>query len=260
MKAGIDKGVAFFDIHFPKQNHAAMAIGLKFLQSFKPDIFIFGGDALDLAMISSFNKTKPKLVEGKRLSKNYTKFKQEIFNPVNKALSKKCEKYFIVGNHEQRLTWLTEAEPQFEGFIELENNLPLQDWNLISFGGIINLGEMFIIHGDLYSEQHAKKNVQNYACNIFSGHVHTNQIYTMNSPISALPRQGVSVGCLSDTNPDYKNCNPNAWINQFLIFYIYPDGTFSYLTPIILNNKAIIFNKLYQYNPKTKQVTVKVIQ
>jgi hypothetical protein len=246
-KKVLQKGVVLFDIHYPEHDRASIAIALEFIKDFKPDIFIFGGDQMDMSSISTFNRKKPKLLENKRLAKEYEGFQADILDELDKILKEKCKRYWITGNHEQRVEWLIESLPQWEGFIEPTVCLNLEKYKVLPFGETINLGEMVIAHGKYFNLHHAKKNVQHFGTNIFTGHAHTNQVFTMNSPVHSLPRQGVSVGCLCNQNPEYKNGQPNAWIHQFLVFWIFEDGSFAYETPTILNSQAIICGKHYHY-------------
>jgi hypothetical protein len=250
-KKVMQKGVVLFDIHYPEHDKASTAIALDFIKDFKPDLFIFGGDQMDMGCISTFNRKKPMLVENKRLAKEYEGFQHSVLDVLNTLLPSKCKRYWITGNHEQRVQWLIESLPQWEGFIEPEKCLDLSLYKVLPFGETINLGEMVIAHGVNYGLHHSKKNVQHFGTNIFTGHVHTSQVFTMNSPVHSLPRQGVSVGCLCNKNPEYKNGQPNAWIHQFLVFWIFDDGSFAYEIPTILNNQAIICGKHYHYKEET---------
>ena len=72
------KGVAAGDIHFPEHDKPAINILMEFLKDFQPDIFIFAGDQMDMSTISIFNKNKPKLLEGRRLKREYNRFQEEI--------------------------------------------------------------------------------------------------------------------------------------------------------------------------------------
>ena len=70
----IKRGIAVGDIHFPDDDYRCKNILLQFMQDFNPDILILAGDQMDMGCISSFNSNKPKLVEGKRLSREYKQF------------------------------------------------------------------------------------------------------------------------------------------------------------------------------------------
>jgi len=242
----IKRGMALFDLHYPDNDKACTNIAYSFAKEFRPDIFILGGDQMDMNCISFFNKGKPKLVEGQRLKNEYKGFQCDILNRFESVLKKKCRKIFFIGNHEYRVQRIIECEPQHEGFIEIENNLRLKNWDVIEYNDVVKIGHMFFIHGLYVNIHHAKKHLQVYGDQIFYGHVHDNQIYTSTTPIDNLPKQAVGVGCLCNKNPNYMRNRPNSWIHQFMFFYLFPDGTFTYYLPIIINGCCVINNKLYE--------------
>jgi len=241
----VKRGVVLFDIHYPLHNEACMSVVKQFVKDFDPHYLIYGGDALDLACISDFNKAKPKLIEKARLKKEYRGFQKDILTPLESRVSDKCKKYYLIGNHEWRVDRLVEGNPQMEGLVELEEHLNLSDYNIIPYNRVLNIGEIAVIHGFTCNKYHSEKNVSTFNTNVFSGHLHTNQVYTKVSPINSLPKSGVSVGCLCDMNPHYMQNKPSAWVHQFLFFYMFEDGSFSYYTPTIINGKVMINNKLY---------------
>jgi len=242
------KGIALFDIHFPYHDQAAMEVVFQFLKDFKPDWLVLGGDQMHFDTISSFNKNKPKLTEGKRLKREYRQFQEEILDRLESILPQKCKKYFVIGNHENRTVWLAEKNPQWEGFVEVESNLKLDNWKVIPFNDVFNIGDMHFTHGWYYNIHYAKKTVLEAQKMIFVGHVHRPQLFTATSPAYALPKQCVGIGCLCNRNPDYLQDKPNAWVHQFLFWYMLDDGTFTYYTPIIINGRAVINGKLYNGN------------
>ena len=58
---------AVHDIKAPKKETAL----LKFLKDFDPHYVVQGGDALDLEVIAHWNKSRPRITEGKRLKPVY---------------------------------------------------------------------------------------------------------------------------------------------------------------------------------------------
>jgi len=242
------RGLALYDIHFPEHDEAAMEVVFEFIKDFKPNWIILGGDQMNFDTISGWNYRKPKLVEGKRLNREYRSFQEKILDRLEDVLPKKCKKFFIVGNHEYRLERLIERNPQYEGFVELENNLKLDDWIIIPFNDVFNIGDMHFTHGWYYNVHYAKKTVLEAQKMIFVGHVHKPQVHTAASPAYALPKQCVGLGCLCNRNPDYLEDKPNAWVHQFLFWYMFDDGTFTYYTPTIINGRCIINGKVYDGN------------
>jgi hypothetical protein len=243
-----DSGIVVWDLHYPEIYKEGWNCVLKVISDFKPTIFIFGGDQLDLAMISVFNKKKPKLLENERISKTYKKFNKDIFLQLEALLPENCTKYWLDGNHEERVTKFIEGNPNMEGLIEIENHINFNSWIRKEYKEVLKIGHMHFSHGIWWNKYHAERNARAYQKNIFTGHAHTSQLYTSISPVDALPRQSVSVGCMCIVNPEYRKEEPNHWINQFLIFYILSDDTFRYEIITIMDGICIVNGKLYDGN------------
>ena len=244
----IGKGIAAFDIHYPLQDKASINILIKAIKMIRPDHFVFGGDQLNLDCISHHNKGKVKLLENRRIGKDYKGFQKDILDRVNAALPRSCKKYFMIGNHEYWVDRLIEENTQYEGLIEIEKNLDLSKYEIIPFNNILRIGEMSFIHGIYVNKYHAEKHLRIYQKMLFYGHLHTNQVYTSIAPTTQLPKQAVSVGCLCNRNAEYMRNKPNDWLHQFLIWYMFDDGTFVYQTPIIINGKTVINGKVVDGN------------
>jgi len=244
----VDTGIAVWDFHHPYHSKSCLTCLLKVIKDIKPNIFILGGDNMDFNSISLYNIKKPKLVENCRIAKDFKLFDVDILQPLNKVLSSKCKKYFIFGNHEERICRLIEAEPKLEGLIEIENNLDLSGWVVKGYKDVVKLGHMHFMHGIYWNKYHAHKSVDIYQKNIFYGHVHNPQIYTSISPIDSLPKQGVSVGCMCSLNPEYRKDEPNHWVNQFMVFYLLSDDTFRYDIATIIYGRTVVNGKLYDGN------------
>ena len=242
----IKKGIALLDIHYPKHSKECMNIVFKFAKDFKPDYMVLGGDQMDFGCISHHNKGKIRLTENARLKKDYRGFQVEILDKLDAAIPKKCKRYFMIGNHEYWIERLVDDNPQLEGLVEIEDNLHLSNYKIIQFNNVLSIGEINFIHGIWANKYHAEKNIRIYNKNIFSGHVHTNQVFTVVSPITNLPRQGVSVGCLCNKNMDYMHEKPSAWMHQFMYWYELEDKTFRYYLVTIINGIAIINGKIYE--------------
>ena len=244
----IGKGIAAFDIHYPLQDKASINILIKAIEMIIPDHFVFGGDQLNLDCISHHNKGKVKLLENMRIGKDYKGFQEDILDRVNVALPRNCKKYFMIGNHEYWVDRLIEENTQYEGLIEIEKNLDLSKYEIIPFNNILRIGEMSFIHGIYVNKYHAEKHLRIYQKMLFYGHLHTNQVYTSIAPTTSLPKQAVGVGCLCNRNAEYMRNRPNDWLHQFLIWYMFDDGTFVYQTPIIINGKTVINGKVVDGN------------
>ena len=242
----IKRGMGLWDIHYPEHDKVCINIALDFCHDFKPDVFILGGDQMDMDCISFYNRNRPKLLEGKRLKHEYEGFQRDILDSFEHVLPVVCDKYFFIGNHEYRVDRYLESNPQHEGFIEVEGNLPLSGWSVVPFNEAVTIGHMNFIHGIYWNKYHSYKHVDIYEDNLFYGHVHNNQVFTKTTPLVNLPKQGVGVGCMCNKNPGYQRNKPNSWINQFLFWYMFPNGNFTYYTPTIIEGVVVINNKLYR--------------
>ena len=246
------KGIALYDLHFPSHDKACLNAVCEFIKDFKPDWLILGGDQLQLDMISSYNQFKLKNLEGKRLYKDYKEFQIQVLNRIESLLPKNCKKFFMLGNHEYRIDRLIEKHPELEGLIELENHLNLKDWTIIPYNDTFSIGDMYFAHGWYWNKYYAEKTLRIAQKMIFVGHAHTPQIHTAISPVYTLPKQCTGIGCLCNINPEYLENAPNAWVHQFLFWYMFSDGTFTYYTPIIINGRCIINGKVYDGNEGIK--------
>ena len=241
----VKRGMALFDVHYPEHDKRCLDIAVQFCRDFNPDVFILGGDQMDMDCISFYNRNRPKLLEGKRLKKEYAGFQKDVLNRFEPLLGFQTDKYFFIGNHEYRVDRYLESNPQHEGFIEVEANLALGGWDVVPFNEAVSIGHMNFIHGIYWNKYHSYKHVNIYEDNLFYGHVHNAQVYTKTTPLVNLPKQGVGVGCMCNKNPSYQRNKPNSWINQFLFWYMFPDGNFTYYTPTIIEGRVVINNVLY---------------
>ena len=246
----VGTGIGAWDIHYPYYDKASINVLIEAIKIIHPTHFVFGGDNMDFSCISHHNKGKYRLLENTRLKKDYKGFQKDILDRVNNALSARCKRYFIMGNHEEWVNMLINDQPQLEGMVEIENNLDLKGYEIIPFNGALTLGEMTFIHG-LYTNKYvAEKHLRVYQKMVFFGHTHTNQVYTSVTPLNTLPKQGVNVGCLANLNAGYLKGKPNKWVHQILVWHMFSDGTFVYETPIILNGRTVINGRVVDGNER----------
>lgn len=228
-------GIAMFDLHYPLDNKRFTENWLDFVRDMCPDIFIFGGDNLDMTPVSHWllDKHKRGSLEGKRLKADYTGFKLDILREL--VLPDDCRKIWLYGNHEDWLNQYIDSNPEMEGLLELEEHIDLGDWERYRYGQHAKVGSLKFIHGAYTNLHHAHKTAQVYGCNVIYGHIHTGQEHTFTTPCDSLPFIGRSVGCGCDLNPSYSRDKPNSWEHQILLFYVRSDGSFN-LYPITAIN------------------------
>lgn len=252
------KFVAAFDLHFgyerrnghktPLHDEKALNCMLEFTKDFKPDYFIWGGDALDCGVISHHNHGKPGATEGFRLIGDATEGRKAFIEPIEKIIGN-GELVYITGNHEDWLADLTDKIPALEGLVDLKSLLKLDKWAVIPQGEAYRLGKLVFIHGDQVKggEHSAKWATLAYEKNVRFGHHHTAQLYSKTSAIEANGHTGIAVPCLCKKGPRYGGGSPNKWQQGFLWGYTGgPKGLFNDYLTIIIDGKAIINGKLYE--------------
>ena len=241
------RAILLTDIHYPDHIRANFTAIEPFIKDFKPDIFVYMGDQLDLDMISSWNESKPRNTEMKRLNQDYKKF-DVLFLRKHEKLAPKARRIWIDGNHCQRADWYVDKHPAFEGMIEPRNVLKLAErgYKVIKFGGYYKLGKLIVIHGKYWNVYHAAKTVNMFENSVVYAHTHNPQIYAKTVPIDTGKYHiATSLGCLSSTTPEYKAGRATRWINQFAVVYLDDKGSF-WLYPITIVNGKFIFNsKIY---------------
>lgn len=225
-------GIGVWDLHHPKHDKKLWRNILKYVKDSDPDIFTLGGDNEDLEVVSHWVKDKRKVVEGKRLKKDYLDFNRDVLDPLDDILRPEVERVFHLGNHEDWVRQYLEVHPEMEGFIELEETLHLDGWQVLPYGHTHKYGHLYSMHGTYINIHNAYKTAQVYGRSVMYGHGHTLQVHTLVTPLDSLPYAATQIPCACDLNPTYRLNQPNAWVTGFTVFYIRPDGTFN-LFPIV---------------------------
>lgn len=251
----MEKFIALYDIHYGFERKAghkvalhddrAITAALKFAADFKPDHIILGGDILDCGSISHHNHGKPGAVEGFRLVADAAELRKAVIDPVE-SIAKKSLTY-IIGNHEDWLTDLSDTIPALEGIVGVKPLLNLgKRWNIVEQGEVHRLGKLHFIHGDQIKggENAAKNAVTAYERNIRLGHFHTFSTYTKTAAADANGHTGMVVPCLCKKSPRYVAGAPNKWMQGFLWGYVAP-GMFNDYVSVIVDGKFIALGKEY---------------
>jgi metallophosphoesterase superfamily enzyme len=222
---------------------------LAFARDFKPHVWILGGDMLDCGMISHHNHGKPGATEGLKLIADAQAAKETFIEPVEEIVGRDGTLVYLIGNHEDWLTDLTDMLPTLEGLIDLKSLLKLGSrWKIIPQGGAFNLGKLTFIHGDTVKggENSAKNAVFTYERNVRFGHYHTFQAFTKNSALDYKnAKTGVAVPCLCSKTPKYGEGAPNRWVQGFDYGYVDKGGYFSDAVAIIVDGHCVVNGKSY---------------
>lgn len=228
-------------------DQAALNVAVKFVQDFKPDHVILGGDILDCGAVSHHNKGKAGAVEGLRLVADAKELRDALMDPLERLHPRSLT--YIIGNHEDWLDDVVKETPGLEGIVDIRSILNLNtQWRVVPQGEPHRLGKLVFIHGDqLKGGEHiAKAATIAYEKNVRFGHHHTFQTYTKTSAVEANGHTGIAVPCLCRKNPKYGEGAPNRWMQGFLWGYVNgPNGCFNDYVSVIVNGRTIINGKTY---------------
>lgn len=246
-KNKLTHAVVIFDPHFPYEDKRSYNAVLNYIDDTKPDVFAFGGDGVDLDVIS--NKAAARHVEGKRLLKDFTYAKNRLREV--KTIVPDAFTAYLEGNHDERSERYVDDHPELEGMVEVHNALDLANtgWHWVPCwrtSELLTIGKANILHGNYIGVAHARKMVDNYGVNVFYGHTHDRMLYSKvlmgdNSTIMAQ-----SCGFLGNYDAPYMRGNPSNWQQAFLDLWVEPNGHFYHSVVPIFNNKFVVNGKLYK--------------
>jgi hypothetical protein len=239
------KVAAVFDEHRPYSINLNPVYN--FIYDFKPNVFIKGGDTLDLAYLSHWNELAPGKWKNHNLNSDYEaegELLDEVKNKINPD-----KMVYMIGNHEHWVKQYIDKFPYLKDTVDVPVGLKLKQRGIqcIPLNKSFKIGHLHFIHGIYTSQNHAKQTAMAYQRCIRYGHTHDHQVHSV---VSALDEGNVynamSCGCLCKRNAEYMHGKPNKWQHGLYVAYIFPNGNFTdYFIPII-NNKFVWNGKVYQ--------------
>lgn len=247
--------VAVHDTHYPKTNLSALHALKSFLKDNKVDTFVFGGDQLDFECIAHHTKGKPLYRTENAYLRDIEGFDKNVLTPIEKLLTPKTKKVWIIGNHERFEHDLIEEDPQFKGLIDHVRLLKLRErgWEIVPLGHAYKLGKLNIIHGEVLTgignqagAFPSKKAVEIYASSVLAGHTHAPQSFTRISPVNHTQKwMGWIAPTLCNTNPSYLRNRPTAWLNGVTIIESWGKGNFNLFPCVISKGKFAYGGRIY---------------
>jgi hypothetical protein len=246
----IRKVVVLPDLQIPFHDKKSLQAVYRYLDDEAFDELIQLGDFMDFDCISHFNVDDLRLTENKRLFRDY-----EVGNEVLDELQKLVKKITILqGNHDFRIEAFIDKNPKLEGLIEMEAMLRFNERgiNFVRYWenktkNIYRIGHAIFIHGDYTTDTHAKKHALVYGTNVFYGHLHDVQEYSMVFKGDDKTIVGQSMGCLCRYDQQYMKGAPSRWQQAIGTFYFRPNGYFNHYVSRIFNHEFIAPNgKLYK--------------
>jgi hypothetical protein len=232
----------------PLHDEQAINAMLSFASDFKPDVWIEGGDNLDCGPVSHWLSNQKASLEQLDLRKDCQLYNKLVLKPINSIMRGK-RKIWMMGNHEAWLYQAIEDKPGLRGVLDVQNLLPLDDWEFVDQGENVKLGKLAFIHGDTLPNV---KNIAGIAIernnlSVAFGHFHTFQTFTKHTMLDSNEvMTGFAVPGLCRRNPNYAINRPNQWLNGFMYGYIQSNGEFTAYVPIIIRGRFAAEGKTYK--------------
>ena len=200
------------DQHIPYQDDAAIAVAMKIVRDFNPELLVCGSDGVDFYMISHFDKN-PDRKTGIQKEIDQWKANQRSW----KDAAPNALRTFLVGNHEDRLRKYLWKHPELADLeaLKLPNVLGLVslgiewEWRKNEVDAcreIVIEDNLMIKHGDLirkYSAYSAKAELENerYAISTLTGHTHRGG--STYAAVRGRVVQAHECFCLCSLDPEY---------------------------------------------------------
>lgn len=234
------RGIIFGDVHqiAGRAYHPSYLMLKRFADHYRPEFVVNLGDFFDFPYLARFNQDNLKELTDASFADDYSMANQDLDDWQEAA-----EEYILLeGNHEERIARLLEAQPRFEGLVEIKKNLKLSEREIPFIRQVdqpLKFESLHVLHGFYANEYHAAKHLRIYMTDVMYGHTHSFQNHAIRRPLDNKTVEAHGVGCLCDLQPGWRRGQPTKWTHGFAIVEfrgkghsIYPikiqNGMFSY--------------------------------
>ena len=231
--------VVLNDIQIPLQDKQVLGLVLKFVKDLRPDGVILNGDVADCYPISKYMHD-PKYP--------YTlKDEVEQCHKLMTQLENVNEKYYLGGNHEDRLRkyiWNNAPALGLDDRLDFSKYFGLSDhgfkWK--PWGGRVDLGRLIVTHGfsvRMHSGYSAKAHFERLGSSVLIGHTHRLGSHFKTDTHGT--HAAYENGCLCSFDMGYVQY-PN-WQQGFSVVHVDTGGWFQVTQIPILGHKRFYFGK-----------------
>jgi hypothetical protein len=236
IKGGWKRFLVGFDNHGDKQHKPSVETFFRFMELWKPQIKVHGGDNWDFRPL---RKKADKHEREESLMKDYDA--GMVF------LKRYQPHYFLRGNHDERLWDLAlngtgiEADYASKGVLEITKFFNDTSCKMLPYhkrDGVLRLGHLKILHGFACGVYATRQTAIVYG-SALHGHVHTIDEHS----IPGLERRVArACGCLCSTDLDYSSRNPSTLrqANGFAYGVISPSGKYHTWTAERVDGKWLV--------------------
>jgi hypothetical protein len=234
------------DMHIPWEDEKTLWAVERFMADHRWDMVINLGDLMDLGCISHWNEGKADTMALQSQFEDDLAMTQLCLERQLAILRKRnpdCKFKYIQGNHCFWAKAMVEKNPSLRKTFDIPLRLGLKEKGIewIPFWedhrNIVRIGKANFIHGEYVNEHHAKKTVSAYGCNIYYGHTHDVQEFSLVHRGDDSTLVGKSLGTLCRYDTPYTKGKPNKWQQAFAHFTVYPDGNYTEHTIRIFKHK-----------------------
>lgn len=242
---GLKQAIYISDVHVPFHDKKANNAVKEFIREQQPDYLIYGGDIVDFYSVSRFDK------DPERKFGLQDELTQGIIymTGMNEAAGD-AKKYFLEGNHENRIRKYLSKNPELAGLdalsVEALLNLKQLGISFVPYDKGLLLHDFLFKHGTRVNMHTAKAEVDLENISGMSGHIHRIQTY------GKTDRHGHhvwhTVGHLSDVEQvDYMNQQVPNWQQGFgVVEFNSRNNTYEATQVEVRNGKFQFQGKVYK--------------
>lgn len=214
----------------------------RYAARYKWDEVVLLGDLLDFDCISSHNANKLRVVEGKRIQKDYD-HANRFLDSLQRATGDAAVT-IIEGNHDERVERYIDAHPELEGSLEVSDRLNFKRRGIRwvrywTKGEVYSIGNAYFIHGLYCNKYHAERHASEFGSCIFYGHTHDVQEMPKSLKGANKTIIGQSLGCLCRYEQPYMRGRPSKWQQAFGVFHFQPNGFFNHYVTRIFDHRFV---------------------
>ncbi len=236
--------VVLSDVHIDKDGvKAPYEVAKNYIKRTKPDKVILAGDFAECDPLSHWQISKKCRISLVSHRDELAKIDAEL-----KFLEKYCgEIIWLEGNHENWVAQYLEDHHEMTGSVEYRTQLELDSRGIkwIPQHELYMLGKLAVTHGVYLGNNHAKKHLEAFGCNIMYGHTHRSDMHTMNM-VQQPTMKAWGLPCLCDKKPHFMKNKPCKWDNGFGDIYVADNGEFNAYIVDIINNRFYHNGKSYK--------------
>lgn len=237
------------DLHAPYHHAASWNCMLDVAEKWMPDVCVVLGDFGDFASVSTYIRDPRTALS---LADEVVGINAEL-DRLDRALKRgRCRtKYFLLGNHEQRLAAYTQRlAPELWPYVGVEDMLKLDKrrWRVTQYKDSLPFGKLRISHDvGRAGVNAARQSVQDVAKSIVIGHTHRLQVHYQGNQTGER-HVGASLGWLGDPERiDYRHRDlvRRDWQHGFGFARFNASGNF-WLVPVpIIGGRCVVEGEVY---------------